>query len=160
MIIFIKKLKMNTSLDVTRTSRKMLSQFLKGYNLGQLNTIPEGHNNNLIWNIAHIIVVQQMLVYKLSGLPMKISDTLVEKYKKGTKPEQDATQAEVDEINNLLMETIDQTEIDLNNNIFVSFQEYPTSTGFVLKSVKDAMVFNSFHEGIHIGAILSLRKFI
>jgi hypothetical protein len=47
---------------------------------------------------AHIIVVQQMLVYKLSGLPMKISDTLVEKYKKGTKPEQDATQAEVDEI--------------------------------------------------------------
>jgi len=151
---------MNTSLDVTRTSRKMLSQFLKSYNLGQLNTIPEGHNNNLIWNIAHIIVVQQMLVYKLSGLPMKISDTLVEKYKKGTKPEQDATQAEVDEIHNLLMETIDQTEIDLNNNIFVDFQEYPTSTGFVLKSVKDAMVFNSFHEGIHIGAILSLRKFI
>jgi hypothetical protein len=30
----------------------------------QLNTIPEGYNNNLIWNIAHIIVVQQMLVYK------------------------------------------------------------------------------------------------
>jgi predicted secreted Zn-dependent protease len=78
----------------------------------------------LIWNIAHIIVVQQMLVYKLSGLPMKISDTLVEKYKKGTKPEQDATQAEVDEINNLLMETVDQTEIDFNNNTFVNYQEY------------------------------------
>jgi hypothetical protein len=29
----------------------------------------EGYSNNLIWNIAHIIVVQQMLVYKLSGLP-------------------------------------------------------------------------------------------
>jgi hypothetical protein len=160
MIIFIKKLKMNTSLDVTRTSRKMLSQFLKGYSLAQLNSIPAGHNNNLIWNIAHIIVVQQMLVYKLSGLPMKVSDALVEKYKKGTKPEQDATQAEVDEIYNLLMETIDQTEIDLNNDSFVSFQEYPTSTGFVLKNAKDAMVFNSFHEGIHIGAILSIRKLV
>jgi hypothetical protein len=160
MIIFSKKLNMNTSLEVTRTSRKILSQFLKGYNLAQLNAIPEGHNNNLIWNIAHVIVVQQMLVYKLSGLPMNISDTLVEKYKKGTKPEQDATQAEVDEIYNLLMETIDQTEIDLNNNSFVSYQEYPTSTGFVLENVKDAMVFNSFHEGIHIGSILSLRKFI
>jgi hypothetical protein len=160
MIIFIKKLKMNTSLDVTRTSRKMLSQFLKGYSLAQLNSIPAGHNNNLIWNIAHIIVVQQMLVYKLSGLPMKVSDTLVEKYKKGTKPEQDATQAEVDEIYNLLMETIDQTQIDLNNDSFVSFQEYPTSTGFVLKNAKDAMVFNSFHEGIHIGAILSIRKLV
>jgi hypothetical protein len=47
---------------------------------------PEGYSNNLIWNIAHIIVVQQMLVYKLSGLPMMISDEMVEKYKKGTKP--------------------------------------------------------------------------
>lgn len=160
MIIFIKKLKMNTSLDVTRTSRKMLSQFLKGYNLGQLNTIPEGHNNNLIWNIAHIVVVQQMLVYNLSGLPMKISDTLVQKYKKGTKPEQDATQAEVDEIYSLLTETIDQTEVDMNNDSFVNYQEYPTSTGLVLKNVNDAMSFNSFHEGIHIGAILSIRKFV
>lgn len=160
MIIFIKKLKMNTSLDVTRTSRKMLSQILKGYTLAQLNAIPEGHNNNLIWNIAHIIVVQQMLVYKLSGLPMNISETLVEKYKKGTKPELDATQAEVDEIYNLLMETIDQTEVDLNNNSFINYQEYPTSTGFVLKNAKDAMFFNSFHEGIHIGVILGIRKFI
>ncbi|SDW18120.1 DinB family protein [Flavobacterium degerlachei] len=151
---------MNTSLEVTRTSRKMLSQFLKGYSLAQLNSIPEGHNNNLIWNIAHVVVVQQMLVYNLSGLPMNISATLVQKYKKGTKPEQDATQAEVDEIYSLLVETIDQTEVDLNNNVFVNYQEYPTSTGLVLKNVKDAMSFNNFHEGIHIGAILSLRKFV
>jgi hypothetical protein len=34
--------------------------------LEQLNKIPEGYNNNLIWNIAHVVVVQQMLVYKLS----------------------------------------------------------------------------------------------
>ena len=151
---------MNTSIEVTRTSRKMLSQFLKGYNLSQLNTIPEGHKNNLIWNIAHIVVVQQMLVYNLSGLPMKISDKLVQKYKKGTKPEQDATQDEVDEIYNLLMETIDQTEVDMNNNSFVNYQEYPTSTGLVLKNVKDAMSFNSFHEGIHLGVILSIKKYI
>jgi hypothetical protein len=45
------------------------------------------------------VLQQQMLVYKLSGLPMMISDEMVEKYKKGTKPEDIATQAEVDEIN-------------------------------------------------------------
>jgi hypothetical protein len=98
MIIFIKKLEMQQTLDITRTSRTIVSQMLAGYTLDQLNTIPEGYSNNLIWNIAHIIVVQQMLVYKLSGLPMMISDEMVDKYKKRTKPEDIATQSEVDEI--------------------------------------------------------------
>jgi hypothetical protein len=75
---------------------------LAGYTLDQLNN-PEGYS--LIWNIAHIIVVQQMLVYKLSGLPMMISDEMVDKYKKGTKPEDIATQSEVD-VNQLLLPLI------------------------------------------------------
>jgi hypothetical protein len=73
---------MQQTLDITRTSRTIVSQMLAGYTLDQLNTIPEGYSNNLIWNIAHIIVVQQMLVYKLSGLPMMISDEMVDKYKR------------------------------------------------------------------------------
>jgi hypothetical protein len=151
---------MQQNLNITRTSRKILAQILKGYTLDQLNKIPEGYNNNLIWNIAHVIVVQQMLVYKLSGLPMKISDEMVEKYKKGTKPEHIATQAEVDKIQIALEETINQTEIDLENKIFINFQEYPTSAGIVLKSAAEATAFNDFHEGLHIGIIMSIRKFV
>jgi hypothetical protein len=49
---------------------------------------------------------------------MMISDEMVEKYK-GTKPEDIATQAEVDEIQLLLMETINQTESDLENKILL-----------------------------------------
>jgi hypothetical protein len=151
---------MQQTLDITRTSRTIVSQMLAGYTLDQLNTIPEGYSNNLIWNIAHIIVVQQMLVYKLSGLPMMISDEMVEKYKKGTKPGHITTQVEVDEIQLLLVQTINQTEIDLENKIFTNYQEYPTSAGIVLKSASDAIAFNDFHEGMHIGVIMSIRKFI
>lgn len=152
--------KMHQTFEITKTSRKIALQFLENHTLEQLNTIPEGFNNNLIWNIAHIIVVQQMLVYKLSGLPMMISDEIVEKYKKGTKPEHNVTQAEVDEIKSLLFETINQTEADLNNKIFKNYDEYPTSTGFVIKSAEDAMAFNYFHEALHIGIMMSIRKFI
>tara|TARA_R110002033_G_scaffold41347_13_gene82007 strand:+ start:6007 stop:6489 length:483 start_codon:yes stop_codon:yes gene_type:complete len=160
MIIFSKKNKMNATLELTRTSRLILSQILPNYTLAQLNKIPPGYSNNLIWNIAHVIVVQQMLVYGLSGLPMKISNEMVEKYKKGSKPEQDATQEEVDYIQRLLLTTIDQTAIDIENDIFKTFKEYPTSTGFTLKNAQDAMSFNNFHEGIHLGVIFSIRKFI
>jgi hypothetical protein len=101
-----------------------------------------------------------MLVYKLSGLPMNISDEMVEKYKKGTKPGDYVTLAEVDEIKSLLLKSINQTKEDFDNKIFKNYQEYPTSTGFVLKSAEDAMVFNNFHEGLHIGIMMGLRKFL
>jgi hypothetical protein len=138
----------------------MIAPFLENYTLEQLNAIPDGFSNNLIWNIAHIVVTQQLLVYKLSGLPTMVSDEMIQKYRKGTKPEHIVTQAEVDEIKSLLFTTIDQTEVDFENKIFKNFDEYPTSTGFVLKSAKDAMIFNNFHEGLHLGILMSIRKFV
>ena len=151
---------MNQLFTITETSRTMVSKILENHSLEQLNKIPDGFSNNLIWNIAHVVVTQQLLVYKLSGLPMMVSDGIIEKYKKGTKPEQAATQAEVDEIKSLLFATIEKTKEDYTNGIFKNFDEYPTSTGFILNTVEDAMAFNNFHEGLHIGILMSLRKFV
>ena len=155
-----KNIKMHQTFSVTETSRNTLSKILQGYTLEQLNTIPDGYSNNLIWNIGHIVVVQQMLVYKLSGLPMMISDEMVEKYKRGTKPEQDATQADVDEIQSFLFETINQTKADLEKKVFKDFQEFTTMTGFTIKTAEDAMAFNVYHEALHAGMMMSIRKFI
>ena len=76
---------MEQTFELNRTLRKLIAPFLEELSLDQLNTIPEGFTNNLFWNIAHVVVTQQLLVYKLSGLPMLISDELVDKYKKGSK---------------------------------------------------------------------------
>ena len=151
---------MNQLFTITETSRNMVSKILENHSLVQLNKIPEGFSNNLIWNAAHVIVTQQLLVYKLSGLPVMVSDEIIEKYKKGTKPEQDASQAEVNEIKSLLFITIKKTKEDYDNGIFKNYNEYPTSTGFILNNVEDAMAFNNFHEGLHIGILMSLRKFV
>lgn len=151
---------MDQTFEITRASRKVLACYLQNYTLEQLNKVPEGFNNNLIWNIAHIVVVQQMLVYNLSGLPMMVSQEMVAKYKKGTKPVADVTQAEVDEIQSLLFQTIDQTETDFNQKIFKNFIEFPTATGYTIKNVEDALSFNYFHEAMHIGMMMSIKKFI
>jgi hypothetical protein len=151
---------MEQTFELNRTSRKLIAPFLEDYTLDQLNTIPEGFSNNLFWNIAHVVVTQQLLIYKLSGLNMLVSDELVDKYRKGTKPEQPATQAEVDQIKFLLFDTINQTQADYGSGLFTQFTEYPTSSGFVLKNVKDATAYNNFHEGLHLGIIMSLKKLL
>jgi hypothetical protein len=151
---------MEQTFELNRTSRKLIAPFLEDYTLDQLNVIPEGFSNNLFWNIAHVVVTQQLLIYKLSGLNMLVSDELVDKYRKGTKPGQAATQEEVDEIKSLLFDTVNQTQADYGSGLFTQFTEYPTSSGFVLKNVKDAMAYNNFHEGLHLGIIMSIRKLL
>ena len=151
---------MKETFEITETSRKLLSQLIDNLTLEQLNTIPAGFNNNIIWNLGHIIVVQQMLVYNLSGLQMQVTPELVLKYKKGTRPTEDATENDIILLKELLFSTIKQTEIDFEKGIFKNFMEFTVMTGFVLKNVNDAIAFNYYHEAIHTGVIMSLRKLI
>lgn len=146
--------------EITQTSRKLLSQFIENLTLEELNTIPAGFNNNIIWNIGHIIVVQQMLVYNLSGVPMLVSADCVARYKKGTKPTEHATDEELTMLKELLFSTIKQTELDFESGIFKNFTEYAVMTGFVIKNAKDAIAFNYYHEALHTGVIMSLRKLV
>lgn len=152
---------MNTSLQVTIASRELLQKFIENHTLEQLNKIPEGFKNNIIWNIGHVVVTQQLLAYKLSGLSMMVTDEMVAKYQKGSAPQGSVSQEEVEVIKNLLFTTITKTQEDLDNGLFQNYMEYTVSTAnFTLKNIEDAMQFNNFHEGIHIGVILQLRKFV
>jgi hypothetical protein len=151
---------MSSVFKVQKTIREILLKILNNHSLEQLNKIPAGYSNNLIWNVAHCISAQQVLVYKLSGLPMLVSDEFIDKYKKGTKPEGDVSQAEVDEIRGLLFSTLDKTEKDVNDGIFLNYTTYLTSMGFELTNIQDALDFVNYHEGIHTGIIMSIRKFV
>ncbi|MET0946482.1 MAG: DinB family protein [Flavobacterium sp.] len=151
---------MNSVFEVQKTIREILLKILDNHSLEQLNKIPTGFSNNLIWNIAHCVSTQQVLVYKLSGLPMKVSEDFINKYRKGTKPEGDVSQVEVDEIRTLLSTTLEQVQKDFADGIFQTYTEYTTSMGYTLKDINGALDFNNYHEGIHTGIIMSIRKFV
>jgi hypothetical protein len=151
---------MNTIFDINTKSRETLSKFLENYTMEQLNTVPDKFSNNIIWNCAHIIVSQQLLTYRLSGLPMCISDEIINRYRKGTKPEQEVTANGVAEIKSLLFVPIEQTKIDYTNKIFVNYQEFTTLTGYTIKTIEEALAFNNYHEALHTGIIMSISKFV
>jgi len=149
---------MDFTFDVTLKNRALFKSFLENLSLEQLNTVPKDFNNNIFWNIAHTVVTQQLLVYKLSGIPMLLEDSFVDMYKKGTKTEKDATQSEVDFVKGLLFSTIEKTKEDYNNSVFKTYNDYTVSTKSTLTNVEDAITFNNFHEGIHLGYILAQKK--
>ncbi|MFV0565037.1 MAG: DinB family protein [Flavobacteriaceae bacterium] len=147
---------MNFSLSVLTNTRRFFKNYLETVSLNDLNKIPNGFNNNIIWNIGHIVATQQLIAYKLSGLPMQVSNALVDKYKKGTKPQGNASQADVDEIKTLLNTTLDKLIADYSNNVFTEFAEYTVSTtGNTLTNIDEALEFITFHEGMHLGYIMA-----
>ncbi len=151
---------MENIFDTTLQNRKLLNKILDNTPREQLLEIPTGFRNNIWWNIAHVVVTQQLLVYKLSGLQMRVPNEFVEKFKKGTVPDGTATEKEIKEIAAFLISTAEWAKEDYENGLFTDFNEYATSLNVTLKSVEDAMVFNMFHEGIHLGAILALQKMV
>lgn len=152
---------MHFKLEVLQNTRGFFNKFLENTSLDDLNKIPKGFNNNIIWNIGHIVVTQQLLVYKLSGLPMMVNDELVKKYTKDTKPEGAVTQENVNEIKGLLFTTIEKTKGDYSNKKFENYNPYTVSTtGNTLNNVDEALEFVLFHEGIHLGYVLALFRAI
>lgn len=151
---------MKTQFNILRKARELALKRIEGLTLEQLHTIPEGFNNNIAWNIAHIVVTQQLLNYRMSGNDCLISDELIDAYRKGTKPDVAFTQEEFDEVLELLIGLPNTLEEDYNAGIFTEYEKYTTSTGFVLDSIETAISFNNFHEGMHFGVIMSLTKLV
>lgn len=146
--------------QLLREIRTTLVKELDALSLEQLNHIPESHNNNIVWNIGHCLVVQQLLCYGLSGLKPYVDKAIGIKYKKGSAPQEPVTQEEVNWLKEMLLKSVDLLEADLEAGKFVTFSPYTVGFGTHLASVEDTIRFNNVHEGIHYGYLLALKKLV
>ncbi|TVZ52779.1 DinB family protein [Dokdonia sp. Hel_I_53] len=152
---------MDYSFQICLKNRQILERFINGHTLEQLNKIPKGFNNNLVWNIGHSIATQQLLTYGLSGVKPQIDMDFINTYKKGTRPEKDVSQDDVNSIHKMLFSTLETLEEDYKMGLFSTFKEYTLSTtGGVLSKVEHAIEFNNFHEGLHLGCCIQLSKLV
>lgn len=151
---------MKTQFEILIKSRELVLQVIDDLTIEQLHIIPKGFKNNIAWNVAHLVVTQQLLHYKLSGVNCLVPDDLIANYRKGTFPEREFNNEEFDEIKELLIALPETLIEDYEAGIFENYEAYETSTGFVLDSLETAIAFNNFHEGMHLGIIRSIKKIV
>jgi hypothetical protein len=149
---------MDRIIALTRLSRQNYLNYLNKFSIEELNKIPTGFNNNIIWNIGHIVAVFDALCYSLSGNSTYTSTQFIDKYKKGTTPDTNFSEVDRAEIANLLISQIDKFEKDFSNNIFEKYTAYKTSFQNTLETIEDALQFNLIHEGIHFGYLMNLNR--
>ena len=149
---------LSSSIKMLKTERQLILRGIENLSDEQLLKIPEGSKNNILWNLGHIIVTEQVLHYTLSRLEMRIPKELASIFRTGTSPSVWKETPNISEIKSLLLELPDKILEDYNNGLFKEFRPYKTSTGVQLNSFDDAITFNHFHEGTHAGIILGLIK--
>lgn len=151
---------MKEQFTLIRNIRKNFLKELEGHSLEALNFIPNSHNNNILWNIGHSVVTQELLCYALSGLHCNMDKELLKLYKIGTAPDGNATQADVDTVKHWLVESVNLLEKDYEAGRFQTFKEYTVGFGTQLTCVEDAIRFNPIHEGLHYGYLLAIKKLL
>ena len=151
---------MQKQFDTLKKSRILTLKAISNLTIEQLNTIPKGFKNNIAWNVTHLVVTQQLLCYKLSGLECLVSEEMIANFQKGTAPTYTISEIEFEAIKEQFLELPNRLKEDYSKGVFKNYIEYKTSVDVTLRSVEDGIIFNLYHEGIHLGIILQLLKFI
>ena len=94
---------MHKQLYIVRQIRTAILNLISDMSIEELNQVPQGFNNNIIWNLAHLIAAQDNICYVRAGLPLKnIDQQYFDAYKPGTKPEKEVSAQQVEGIKTLL----------------------------------------------------------
>ncbi len=151
---------MKHDLELLKTIRGLAGKATAGLSPEALAQVPPGYNNSVLWNVGHILVTQQILCYQLSGLPPAVDDATLGMFRNGSSPAQWGAAPRLESLLEQLRNTAVKLARDYEQGLFESFSPYTTSTGFHLASIEDAIAFNNFHEGVHLGYILALRHLV
>jgi len=151
---------MQKRFDTLLKSRQLTLKIIESLTNEQLNKIPAGFKNNIAWNVAHLLVTQQLLCYKFSGLDCLISNEMIVNFQKGSAPNYTVSNEEFATIKGQFLHFPVQLNEDYEKGIFKNYTEYTTSVNVTLSTIEDGIDFNLYHEGIHLGVILQLLKFV
>ena len=151
---------MKKELQSIKNTRKYLLDLIKDLSTDQLNEIPQGFNNNIIWNLGHLIASQQGLCYLRSGIKPLAEEKYFTHYKPQTKPEIPVDKQEIEDLKELLIGLIDKLEMDYNQNVFINYGSFRTAYGVEITNIDDAINFILFHEGLHTGYIMAMKHLI
>lgn len=151
---------MTRAIEILQNPRKLILETISNLTIDQVNKIPQGFNNNIIWNLGHMIASQQGLCYKRTGNTLRVTDDFFKTYVSGSKPERFITEAEYEELKKLFFSTLEDLEADYEAHKFDNYESVNTRYNVPVSNIDEAIAFLPFHDGLHIGYIMSLRKLV
>ena len=148
---------MKKEVELLKKSRVHLFELIKELTPEQLNEIPNGFNNNIIWNLGHLFTVQQSICYLRAGIDTLIDSKSFSDYEPQTRPEKEVSEEEIGRIKNSFITIIDTLQTDYDGGIFSNFKSFSVPFGLEICNIDEAINFMLLHEGLHVGYIMAMK---
>jgi len=134
---------------------------VKGLSEGQADSVPEGFNNHIRWNLGHIYLVQEKFAFGFIPEPMQMPEEFTELFGRETKPSEWKVQPPIlPELIKLLEDQTSRIKESLNNRLDeVVANPFAMPSGLTLKTIGEFLTFSMYHEGMHVQTIKMLRRF-
>ena len=144
-------------------TRRSIAKTVADLTTEQLLTVPDGFANNILWNLGHIIVVQQGNVYGRSGVePLIDLSAMRPLFRANTSPDDWTETPDVEVILSMVVGHVDRLSADCAQGKFanITYQARTSGSGVYMTTLEQAMFYNNYHEGLHLGAINALKDFV
>jgi hypothetical protein len=147
------------SIELLKEMRRKFTSLIDGLSSEELNKTPEGFNNNIAWNYGHAIVSGYLLCYVSSGVEPEVEIPFVNKYRKGSKPEEFAGKEEIETLKKASDYFFSKIEKDWAADKFNNCKPYTTQTFGLEMQTKEEIFTNIFgHDVLHFSMATALKK--
>jgi hypothetical protein len=141
---------MQEQLRLLEEKRKGILEFTKGFSFEQFNMIPKGHNNNIIWNMGHLLVFTDQVLYEQVGLPVPIYPISLDDFQMGSRPMALTPIEDITLIRNLLLDSISTFDTELAG------ANTQRSANKTVVASERLMNFLLYHEDTHFKKIMEI----
>lgn len=140
---------MNDLLTLLEDKRARLLALTTNLSVEQYNSIPDGFNNNIIWNMGHTLAVAENYLYSKNGLPRPAHVISLAEYERGTRPILPLSAYQIDQIRTLLAEPV-------NFSVEIGDQQAKSNDAAVFMISEKSVNFVLFHDDYHYNSILAI----
>ncbi|MBS4223922.1 DinB family protein [Lederbergia citrea] len=140
-----------------KTYRRYTLGVLDGVNCEEAEFVPKGFNNNIRWNLGHIYLDQYLWIKALTKELVDVPKEFNSWFGFGTTPKDFSRETPTfKELKILLSNQPSQLKAVYGNRLEEVFP--PTEMG--MQTIEQVFIRTIFHEGMHLQAILDLKKCI
>ncbi|MBS4190473.1 DinB family protein [Bacillus sp. FJAT-49705] len=137
--------------------RSEISGVLENVSEEQADIIPKGFNNNIRWNLGHIYLDQYLWIQAVTKEKADVPKQFHSWFGYGTSPANFTPETpSLEELKSLLQRQPSQIKEIYGDRLEEEFP--PTEMG--MHTIEQVLIRTIFHEGIHLQAILNLKKCI